>query len=140
MNRTIFSTISHSLTLQRLSLGAIATLVSLAALCPEAWAGEAARYNRRGDLGKNIGIGAAAGVVGGTVNSRDSVVTDAINGAVTGAAVHAVRSGRRPDTLRDIGVGAAANTAIGAITGRNKPLTNAVNGAATGAAIHILNR
>ncbi len=131
---------SSSLPLLRRSSRAIAAVLVSLALCPAAFAGEAARYNRPGDFLKNVGIGAAAGVATGTVNSRDSTLTNAVNGAVTGAAVHAVRQGRRPDAVRDIGVGAAANTAVGALTGRNKALTNAANGAAAGAAIHILNR
>ncbi len=92
---------------------------------------------------RDIGIGAATGVVTGAVLGHGSTLGNVVNGAASGAAVHAASGGHNyhtgGDILRDAGVGTAAGVVSGAVTnGGHHTLTNAVEGAATGAAINIL--
>jgi hypothetical protein len=92
---------------------------------------------------RDVGIGAATGVVSGAIRGRGSLINNAVKGAGAGAAVNAVNGTRRNrsnrNLIQDIGVGAAGGTATGAITrpGRDT-LGDAVDGAAAGAVIHIL--
>jgi hypothetical protein len=91
---------------------------------------------------RDVGIGAATGLVTGAVTHDGSTISNVINGAGAGAAVHAASDGRNyhksGDLLRDVGVGAAAGTVSGAITNHHHPVNNVINGAATGALINIL--
>ncbi len=94
-------------------------------------------------IGRDIAVGAGAGVVSGAIRGRGSFLNNAVKGAAAGAAVNAVNSGRRNPQKRNIavdaGTGAAASTAAGAILRGNKDtLGDAVDGAAAGAVIHIL--
>ncbi|WP_026100542.1 hypothetical protein [Fortiea contorta] len=99
------------------------------------------------DLLRDVGIGAAAGVVSGAVRGRGSVINNAVRGGAAGAAVNAVNGTRsRPNRQKrslgqDVAVGAAASAAAGALTGRGgDTLGNAVDGAVAGAAINILTK
>ncbi|MBW4560087.1 MAG: hypothetical protein KME32_02835 [Mojavia pulchra JT2-VF2] len=95
---------------------------------------------------RDIGIGAAAGVISGGVRGRGSIINNAVKGAAAGAAVNGVHSTRRQpknrrnrNIIQDVGIGAAAGTAAGAITrGGKDTLGDAVDGAAAGAAIHVI--
>ncbi|MEH1829823.1 hypothetical protein FD723_13855 [Nostoc sp. C052] len=95
---------------------------------------------------RDIGIGAGAGVLSGTVvRRRGSLLNNAIKGAAAGAAVNGVngtrsRYHRKHRNLgQDVGVGAAASTVTGAVTrGGKDTLGDAVDGAVAGAAIHLL--
>lgn len=94
---------------------------------------------------RDVGIGAAAGVVSGAIRGRGSVLNNAVKGGAAGAAVNGVNGTRRNHNYRkrnlgqDLGVGAAAGAATGAVTrGGKDTLGDAVDGAAAGAAIHIL--
>ncbi|AKG23287.1 hypothetical protein [Calothrix sp. 336/3] len=95
---------------------------------------------------RDLGIGAAAGVVSGAVLKDGSVINNAINGAAAGAAVNAAHGSRRGykkkkrNLTQDVGVGALGGAASSIITNRRRPLNNAVKGAAAGAAIHILTK
>jgi hypothetical protein len=92
---------------------------------------------------RDIGIGAATGVVTGAVTHDGSTISNVLNGAGAGAAVHAASDGNHHsggDLLRDVGVGAAAGTVSGAITNHRHPINNVINGAATGAIINVLGR
>lgn len=96
---------------------------------------------------RDVGIGAAAGVVTGAVRGRSSVLNNAVRGAAAGAAVNTVngtrsRRNRQKRSLgQDIAVGAGASAVTGAITGRGRDtLGNAVDGAVAGAAINILTK
>jgi len=86
---------------------------------------------------KDVGIGAATGVVSGIVTKKGATVDNAINGAVSGAAVNAVNRGKKPKLVRDAAVGAAASTASGLIIRRRKrPVQDAVSGAIGGILIN----
>ena len=94
---------------------------------------------------RDVGIGAGAGVLSGTVRRRGSLLNNAIKGAAAGAAVNGVNGTRsryhrkHRNFGQDVGVGAAASTVTGAVTrGRKDTLGDAVDGAAAGAAIHLL--
>lgn len=96
------------------------------------------------NIGRDIAVGAATGVVSGTIRRRGSVLNNAFKGAASGAAVNAVNGTRRNPNNRnlgqDIGVGAATSTVTGAVTrGSKDTLGDAVDGAAVGTVIHILN-
>ncbi len=92
---------------------------------------------------RDIGIGAATGVVSSVV-TKHNVVHNVVNGAAAGAAVNQSRDlltqkGKRPNVLGDAAVGAAASTVTGQVTGgRRHTLRNAANGAAVGTVINIL--
>ena len=91
---------------------------------------------------RDIGIGAATGVVSGVVTGHPAL-PNAINGAAAGAAVNQsrdllTRKGQRPDLLKDAAVGAAAGTLSGHVVNRRHTLGNAANGAAVGAVINVL--
>ncbi len=92
---------------------------------------------------RDVGIGAAAGVLTGVITHR-SPVASAINGAAAGAAVSGANDvfGSHPghrDIARDAVAGAAGSSAIGQLTGRRHALNNAIEGAAAGAAINLIN-
>ncbi|MHC5859261.1 hypothetical protein [Nostoc sp.] len=95
---------------------------------------------------RDIGIGAGAGVLSGTVvRRRGSLLNNAIKGAAAGAAVNGVNGTRsryhkkHRNLGQDVGVGAAASTVTGAVTrGGKDTLGDAVDGAVAGAAIHLL--
>ncbi len=93
---------------------------------------------------RDIGIGAAAGIVTGAITNDGSALKNGINGAAAGAAVNGangLRKNRRNRSIvQDVGVGAAGGTVSGAITNRKNTGSNALNGAAAGAAIHLLTR
>ncbi len=90
---------------------------------------------------RDIGVGAGASVVTGTISGHHSVINNAINGAAAGAAVHGTsRALHSRNLARDAGVGAATSTVTGEITGSHHPLHNALSGAAAGAAIALLGR
>ena len=98
-----------------------------------------------GKLLEDIGIGAAAGVVGGAITNNDDVLTNAVNGAAAGAVVNGANRNKADNCenrnlAQDIGVGAAGSTAAGAVTNRDDTVSNAVNGAAAGLAINILQK
>jgi hypothetical protein len=91
---------------------------------------------------KGAGIGAAAGVVTGAVLHHGNVLTNGVNGAVSGAAVNAANHSRRShykkrSLVQDLGVGAAGGTVSGAIIHRGNPVKDAIGGAAAGAAVHV---
>ena len=78
---------------------------------------------------RDIGIGAATGVVSGVV-TRHSVLPNAINGATAGAAVNQsrdllTRKGQRPNLLKDAAVGAATGTVAGQVVNRHHTVRNA---------------
>ncbi len=92
---------------------------------------------------KEVGIGAATGVVSGAILKNGSAVNNAINGAAAGAAVNAANRRRRKNSslVRDAAIGAAGSTVSGVVTrrGRNS-LRNAISGAAAGALINLERR
>lgn len=91
---------------------------------------------------RDIGIGAATGVVSGVVTGH-SVLPNAVNGAAAGAAVNQsrdllTRKGERPSLLKDAGVGAATGAVAGQVVNRHHTIRNTANGAAVGAVINVL--
>jgi hypothetical protein len=92
---------------------------------------------------KDVGIGAAAGVVSGAILHHGNILTNGVNGAASGAAVNAANGGRRSShknrsLVQDLGVGAAGSTVSGAIIHRGNPVKDGIGGAAAGAAVNIL--
>ena len=94
-----------------------------------------------GDLLRDIGIGAATGVVTGEIINNGSGVGNAVKGAATGAAVSATHDDNNNSvsgTVQDAAVGAAANAVTGAVLDDGSLGENAITGAATGVLINII--
>ena len=86
---------------------------------------------------ENIGIGAGAGIITGTVIGDDAGLDDVINGGAAGAAVEAI-GGENSSVAEDAAIGAAAGAVVGTITNDDSFLENAIQGGAAGALINIL--
>ncbi|WP_215610305.1 hypothetical protein [Leptothoe spongobia] len=86
---------------------------------------------------ENIGIGAGAGIITGTVVGDDAGLDDVINGGAAGAAVEIV-GGDDSSLAEDAAIGAAASAAVGTITNDDSLIENAIQGGAAGALINIL--
>ncbi|WP_375475642.1 hypothetical protein [uncultured Nostoc sp.] len=94
---------------------------------------------------KDVGIGAAVGVITGGIRGHGSILGNAAKGGATGAAVNGangLRSNRHRRNLgQDAAVGAGANALTGAITGDGKhTVGNAIEGGVIGGAIHVLDK
>ncbi|MGF1673671.1 MAG: hypothetical protein ACFCUV_08310 [Rivularia sp. (in: cyanobacteria)] len=55
-------------------------------------AANSGRRNRDGDLIQDIGVGAAGGTVAGEITNRRGTLSNTINGAAAGAAIHILRN------------------------------------------------
>ena len=86
---------------------------------------------------ENIGIGAGAGIITGTIVGDDAGLDDVINGGAAGAAVEVI--GRENSSVaEDAAIGAAAGAVVGTITNDDSFIENAIQGGAAGALINIL--
>ncbi|MEM6253716.1 MAG: hypothetical protein AAF821_12420 [Cyanobacteria bacterium P01_D01_bin.156] len=86
---------------------------------------------------ENIGIGAGAGIITGTVVGDDAGLDDVINGGAAGAAVEVI-GGETSSVAEDAAIGAATGAVVGTITNDDSFLENAIQGGAAGALINIL--
>lgn len=86
----------------------------------------------------DLEVGAGSGVGTGYVLHNGRIVNNAIGGAATGAAVHAIDNGHHRNVAQDAAIGAATNTAVGAILSNGHTGRNAISGAANGALVNIL--
>ncbi|MEM9266111.1 MAG: hypothetical protein AAGA46_11355 [Cyanobacteria bacterium P01_F01_bin.13] len=86
---------------------------------------------------ENIGIGAGAGIITGTVVGDGAGLDDVINGGAAGAAVEVI-GGENSSVAEDAAIGAAAGAVVGTITNDDSFIENAIQGGAAGALINIL--
>lgn len=116
----------------------VITVFAIAGLATTAL-GSALASPSSAQLLENIGIGAGASILTGTVVGDDAGIDDVITGGAAGAAVDVI-GGDESSLAEDAAIGAAAGAVVGTITNDDSLIENAIQGGAAGALINILGR